>query len=128
MIREFTCIICPNGCEISATIENGEVLKTSGSSCKKGVEYVVQEIKAPKRTISSSIKVIGGDLPLVSVRLTDYIPKEKIFEVMDEIKKIEVEAPTHIGQIVIENVLGLGSDVVITKNISEQSKTVSITG
>jgi len=120
MTREFTCIICPNGCEISATIENNIVVKTEGSLCKKGEEYVVQEITAPKRTISSSIKVRGGELPLVSVRLSDFIPKEKIFEVMDEIKKVEVEAPTHIGQIVIENVLGLGSNVVITKNICKR--------
>jgi len=120
MTREFTCIICPNGCEITVTIENNVVIKTEGSLCKKGEEYVVQDITAPKRTLSSSIKVIGGDLPLVSVRLSDFIPKEKIFEVIDVIKKIEIEAPTHIGQIVIENILGLGSNVVITKNICKR--------
>lgn len=117
MLKEFTCIICPNGCDITAEIENGTLSKTEGELCKRGKEYVLQEITAPKRNIASLIKVNGGELPLASVRLTNPIPKEKIFDVMNEIKKVQVDAPTHIGQIAIENVLGLNSNVIITKNI-----------
>lgn len=119
MIKDFTCIICPNGCDLKATVVDGAVEKTEGALCKRGHEYVVQEITAPKRNIASSVKVNGGELPLASVRLSSPIPKEKIFDVMNEIKKVEVSAPTHIGQIVIENVLGLNSNVIITKNISK---------
>ncbi len=40
-----------------------------------------------------------------------------MFEVMREIDKLTIEAPTVIGQIVKENILGLGSNIIITKNI-----------
>ena len=47
MLREFTCIICPNGCEIRAEIgekENGavEILSIEGDACKKCSAYVEQ--------------------------------------------------------------------------------------
>lgn len=118
MLREITCIVCPNGCDL--TVEYNEDLteiKVSGNICKRGEEYARQELTAPKRTIASSVKVEGGALPLVSVRINNPIPKDKIFDVMQEISKIKVQAPTHIGDVVIENVLGLGSDVIITKNV-----------
>lgn len=120
MLREFTCIVCPNGCEIQAEIEDGKVKSISGATCKRGEEYVNQELTAPKRTIASSVSVINGVLPLASVRTTKAIPKEKIFEAMAEIKKITVKAPVMTGQIVIKGILGTDSDVIITKDIPKK--------
>ena len=88
-----------------------------GAMCKRGDAYVNQEVVDPKRNIATSVKVIGGDIPLVSVRITDVIPKKEIFNVMDEIKKIEAVAPVKIGQILIEDVLNLGVDVIATKDV-----------
>jgi CxxC motif-containing protein len=118
MNREFICILCPNGCEISVSVNNGNIENLEGALCDRGQEYVRQELFAPQRNIASSVKVEGGNLPLVSVRLTEAIPKEKIFEVMDQIKKVKVEAPVAIGQVIIPNVLGLGRDVIATKHVS----------
>lgn len=117
MIRKFTCIICPNGCEISVSVENGKLQKWEGASCPRGVEYVTQEIEEPKRNIATSVRVENGELPLVSVRLSEPIPKEKIFDVMDEIKKLRLTAPVFSGQILIPDVLSLKSDVIATKTI-----------
>jgi len=117
MLKEYTCIICPNGCEISAEIESGEILSLSGAKCKRGQAYVEQELKAPQRGLATSMLILGGTLPLASVRLSSPIPKERIFDVMDAIKEIHLEAPVLIGQVVIENVLGLQSNVIVTKNI-----------
>ena len=36
---------------------------------------------------------------------------------MEEINKLGVEAPTHIGDAVAKNILGLGVDILITKEI-----------
>lgn len=118
MLKEYTCIICPNGCEISAQIENGEIVSMKGALCKKGEAYVRQELTAPMRNIASSVLVQNGELPLVSVRLTAPIPKERIFDAMSEIKKIRLEAPVKAGQVVIHNLLGLDSDVIATKNVA----------
>lgn len=115
---KFTCIICPNGCEIEAEVsENNQISNIIGHMCKRGEQYVKQEILDPKRNIATSIVVINGELPLVSVRLSQAIPKKRIFDVIAEINKQKVHAPTKIGQVVIKNVLDLGADVIITKQV-----------
>lgn len=118
MLKKYTCIICPTGCEITADIEGDEVLSLEGSICKRGDEYVLQEITNPVRNIASSVIVEDGKIPLVSVRLSESIPKNKIFDVMEEIKAIRLKAPVKVGQVAVENVLDLGSDVIVTKNVA----------
>ena len=75
MKRTFTCIVCPNGCEIDAEYEGANVLSVTGNLCPKGRAYVTQELTDPRRTIATSVRVTGGTMPLASVRLTKAIPK-----------------------------------------------------
>ncbi|HIQ73439.1 MAG TPA: DUF1667 domain-containing protein [Candidatus Cottocaccamicrobium excrementipullorum] len=119
MLREFTCIMCPQGCDIQVEVKEGKVVSISGNKCPRGKEYVTQEVVNPMRNIATSVLVEGGELPLASVRLTRPIPKDRIFDVMNEIKKVSLPAPVKEGQIVIPNVLGLGSDVMITKTVDK---------
>lgn len=115
----FTCIVCPNGCELEAEYEGAQVRSVTGNLCPKGEAYATQELVSPRRTIASSVRVLGGTLPLVSVRLTSPIPKARIFDVMRLINGQTLTAPVHIGDVVIKNVLGLDSDVIATKNIEK---------
>lgn len=117
MRKIFTCIICPNGCEIEVELNNDKIRKIEGATCKKGKEYVNQELTNPQRNIATSVKVIDGDLDIVSVRLNNSIPKDKIFDVMNEVKTLEVKAPVKIGDIIKHNILSLNVDVIATKNI-----------
>lgn len=117
MIKNYTCIICPLGCEIKAIIEESKIVKIDGHTCLKGKDYVEQENMNPQRSIATSIYVEGGDLPLVSVRLTKPIPKNRIFDVMNELKKVKLTAPVNINQVVIKNVLNLNTDVITTKKV-----------
>jgi len=119
LLKEYTCIICPNSCDLEVTLENNKIISIEGAMCPKGKTYMENELVNPMRTIATSIKIENGELPLVSVRLDKEIPKGKIFPVMEEIKKIRLKAPVKVGQIVIENILNLGSNVIITKNINE---------
>ena len=121
MKRLFTCIVCPNGCEIEAEYEGSNVLSVSGNLCPKGKTYVTQELTDPRRTIASSIRVLGGELPLASVRLTNAIPKAMIFDAMREIEKISVQAPVRIGDVVISHLLGQDCNVIVTKNVNAVS-------
>ena len=95
MKKQFTCIVCPNGCEIEAEVENGQVISVTGHTCPRGEQYVRQELTAPRRTIA----------------------KDMIFPVMDEIRKVVLTAPVKAGTIVLHNVCGLDSDVMVTKNV-----------
>ena len=119
MKRTFTCIVCPNGCEIETEYEGTQVFSVTGNLCPKGKTYVTQELVDPRRTIATSVRVLNGTMPLTSVRLTNAVPKDRIFDVMDEINRQTLTAPVRIGDVVIANVLGLGSDVIVTKNIDK---------
>ncbi len=119
MKRTFTCIVCPNGCEIDAEYEGTNVLSVTGNLCPKGKTYVTQELVDPRRTIATSVRVTGGALPLASVRLTAAVPKARIFDVMREINRKTLDAPVSIGDVVISDILGLGSDVIVTKNVEK---------
>ena len=115
--RDFTCIVCPNGCSINVEYSGREVLSVRGNKCRRGEEYVRQEIVHPMRTVTTTIPVINGELPLCSVRLTKPVPKSEIFRVVDEIHKYRLTAPTFVGDIVIRNVCGYDSDVIVTKAV-----------
>ena len=112
-MKEFTCIICPRGCRLSVD----DNMNVSGNTCPRGKQYAISELTNPVRTITSSVRVNNRDDLLVSVKTSGPIPKGKIFEVMDEINKLSVPAPTRIGDVVASNILGLGVDILITKNI-----------
>lgn len=115
--KTFTCIVCPNGCTIDAEYEGSRIVRIEGQQCRRGEEYVRQELTDPRRTIASSVPISGASLPLCSVRLSAAIPKKDIFRVMEEINKIHLRAPVTIGQVVIHGVCGLDCDVVVTKNL-----------
>lgn len=117
MIRELTCIGCPMGCALQVDIENGEVIKISGNTCKKGEEYGKKECTNPTRIITSSVRVNGGEVQVVSVKTDSDIPKDKIKECIIALKNIEVNAPINIGDIVVKNVLGTGANIVCTRNV-----------
>jgi len=116
MIKNFTCIVCPNGCNL--TIEaNGFDIKVSGNTCKKGEEFARSELANPERTISSTVRTSFKDYPVLPVRVSSPIPKDKIFDVMKEINKVCVDKRLKIGDIVIENVLGLNVNVIAISNM-----------
>ena len=131
MRKTITCIICPNGCLLSADVSvpgtDASVTGTgcprvidspvTGAGCPHGEAYFIQEITDPRRTLTSSVLVTDGELPLCSVRLTEPIPIARIPDVMKEIRKMKVEAPLESGTVLIRDVLGLGSDVIATKTI-----------
>ena len=117
--RELTCIGCPMGCQITVTLQNGVVTGVSGNTCNIGDTYAREEVLSPKRTVTSIIKVHGGELPVVSVKTKEAIPKEKISAVMEEIRMVSVDAPVTIGQVLIGNVTGTNVAVVATKEIKK---------
>lgn len=119
MNKTFTCILCPNGCEVEALFEGTRILSVAGNKCPKGADYVEQEITNPVRNIATSVLVEGGDMPLCSVRLSGPIPKGKIMDVMGEIRKVSAKAPVVMGTVMIPDVLGLGVDVIATRNVGK---------
>lgn len=118
--REITCIVCPQGCKIMVKTDGTHVELVSGNKCERGREYAELEAVNPKRMLTSSVLVIGGEWPLVSVRTVQPIPKNRIFDVLKEIKDTVVEAPVKCGEILLRDVGGTGVDIIATKTVNEK--------
>ena len=112
-MNKLICIVCPRGCHL----EVDDDLNVKGNYCPRGIIYAKNELTAPKRKVTSTVEVIGGSIKRVSVITDSDIPKDKIFDVMKEIKKIKVNAPLKINSIIIENVLNLGVNVITTREV-----------
>ncbi|MDD7457420.1 MAG: DUF1667 domain-containing protein [Clostridia bacterium] len=113
MIKNITCINCPMGCPLTVEI-NGDDIKVSGNTCKRGDVYGKQEVTSPKRVVTSLVRIKDG--AVVSCKTNAAIDKAMIFKVLDELRKVEVTLPVKIGDVIIENVLGTGADIVATCN------------
>jgi len=120
-MNTITCIGCPMGCQLE--IENAGPIKISGHQCKIGVEYGKEETVNPTRNIATSVKVDGGDIPMLSVKTSRPIPKSKIFDCVRAVQAIRMQAPINIGDVVLSNVANTGVDFVATRNILTLSKT-----
>ena len=112
--RTLICIGCPNGCLVTVDKNPDGSLSITGNTCKKGEEYARNEVTAPKRTVTSIVRVSGGKNPVVSVKTKEEIPKEKIAACMEEINRTALKAPVSLGQIVIADVAGTGVDIAAT--------------
>lgn len=121
-MQELTCIVCPKGCalHLQALPEGGYAV--SGNGCKRGTAFALEEMTAPMRTVSSTVSTSFAGVPVLPVRVSAPIPKDKIFPVMAEINKVKLRAPIGRGEIVIPNVLGLGADVIATSDMLQQFK------
>jgi CxxC motif-containing protein len=115
--RELTCISCPIGCHLQVDMEDGKVVKVTGNTCKRGQVYGEKECTNPTRIVTSSVRVIGGKLDVVSIKTARDIPKGKIFDCVEALKGLEVNAPVKIGDIILENAAGTGVNIIATKNI-----------
>ena len=111
--------MCPLGCEVTVkSDESGQITEILGNSCKKGETYARDEFTEPMRGLTSTVAVEGARFARLPVRTSDLIPKDRIFDCMKEIQKIRVKAPVKLGDKMIENILGLGVDIVATRDLS----------
>lgn len=117
MKKEMICIRCPVGCSLSVECIERKIENINGNRCRVGLEYAEKEIFNPERTLTTTVRVRNGHLPLVSVRTSKPIPKNGIFDAMTLLAKVEIEAPIRIGEKIIQNLFNRNVSVIATKNI-----------
>lgn len=120
MQSNITCIVCPMGCRMTIT-KIDDRFNVEGNTCKRGEKYGIQEVTAPKRMLTSTVKIEGSVLHMLPVKTSDSIPKEMVFDLMDILNKVRVNAPIKVGDIIIEDVLGTGVNIVATRSIQKIS-------
>ncbi|MCJ7713761.1 DUF1667 domain-containing protein [Candidatus Bathyarchaeota archaeon] len=122
MKKEIICIVCPMGCHLNIEYTRKTVQSISGNRCKLGLEYAEKESFNPERTLTTTVKVTNGHLPLVSVRTSKPISKKLIFKAMALLSNVEVEAPVLIGDKIVENLFDTNANIIATKNIFFKKK------
>jgi CxxC motif-containing protein len=116
--QPIQCIGCPVGCGGDVIVENGEVVEMHGFNCDVGQAYAAEEVIAPKRMVTTTVRLKGGALALLPVVSAKPIPKGRIFDCVNALRKIEVVAPVKAGDVVLADVLGVGVDMVAARSVA----------
>lgn len=118
-LRQIICITCPIGCRISVEIVNGEYI-FSGNKCEKGEKFARTELTSPVRSLTTTVRTAFPDMPVLPVRTSGEVPKEKITEIMRELSGIIIEERIGIGETVAANIMGTGCDIIATGNMLKE--------
>ena len=113
----LTCIICPMGCSMEVDIETGvdggkKVLAVRDNGCRRGADYAAKELLNPTRTLTTTIAVEGGALPVVPVKTAGEVPKNMLLQCMEVVRRASCKAPVKRGDVLIYDLLGTGVNVV----------------
>lgn len=114
MTRELICIVCPKGCPMKVELEGKEVVSVEGFTCPRGKKYAIDECTHPMRTVTTTARTDRGGV--IAVKTDKTIPKEKMFDLMQEINRAVVKLPARIGDVVLRDVVGTDACVVVTAN------------
>ena len=115
---EIICIGCPVGCDLTVN-QQGEGIAVKGHKCEKGIQYGKEELLNPTRNIATSVRVVGGDIPMLSVKTSRPIPKSAIMDTVKAIHQVTPQAPVKIGEVILADAAGTGVDIVATRHIEK---------
>lgn len=97
--------------------EENRILSVTGNNCNRGDTYARRELLSPMRILTTTVAIEGALHRRLPVILTAEIPKNSQQEVMKELSSIYVQAPIAYGQILKENICGLGVDVKASRSM-----------
>jgi len=118
-IRELVCISCPVGCMLTISMDKEDV-QVMGHQCKLGVRYAEKEVTNPSRMLTTSIKILNGkeaSYMMLPVKTSAEVPKDRLLDCLKVIKSLKLTSPVDFGEIVVENILDLGVDVIATRQL-----------
>lgn len=120
---QFNCTTCPSECHLTVEVERDadgavvEVRSVTGNNCPRGDTFAHQELTCPMRVLTATVAVSGGDGALLPVRTTEAIPLALHTQAMDLIRGLVVEAPVRMGDVVLEDLLNTGIDLIASMDI-----------
>ncbi len=115
----YTCIVCPLSCKGTLVVSE-EGYETEGFICKRGIKYAINEYTNPKRMLTTTVKIIDGLYPNLPVVSNQEIDKSMMFKCLEFLHKVEVIAPVSAGDIIAENILDTGVNVIAGRNMKKK--------
>ena len=118
MQKKIICIVCPRGCHITAEkTDNGILVK--GNACKRGHDFTVLEITAPRRSLTTTVRTIFPQFPVLPVRTDTELPKELLSDAMRIIDNILVDEKVRMHDIIIKDILGTGCNIIASSDLPD---------
>lgn len=115
--EQFTCIGCPIGCTLDVTMYDLENIIVEGNLCAIGDRYGKKEIVSPVRMVTTTVMVKDGVDPLVPVKTDKEINKALMVDLAKALAGYEVVAPVHVGDVLFENILDSGVNMIATSEV-----------
>ncbi len=116
-VTKMICITCPMGCSLEVTHEGETVVNIDGATCKRAETYVKEELTDPRRMVATTVRVKGGIHPLVPVRTAAPVPKGRIFDLLQALREVELEAPVKVDEVVLDNVVDTDVAVLASRDL-----------
>lgn len=116
--EKIICITCPKGCTLDVNF-NGETVLDIKGGCKRGHDYVISELNDPRRMVASTVQIHDSNHPLLPVFTSKPFPKPQIHKLLIELRKVHINAPIKMGDVIISNVLDTGIDILASRDMQK---------
>ena len=122
---QFNCTTCPSECLLTVEVERdtdgnvAEVRSVAGNSCPRGDKFAHQELTCPMRVLTTTVAVSSGDESLLPVRTAEAIPLKLHAQAMNLIRGLVVNAPIHMGDVILPNLLNTNINLVASMDIDQ---------
>jgi CxxC motif-containing protein len=118
--KHFVCVVCPIGCEIDVVHDGSKIISMEGNKCEKSEEFVSQELIEPMRILTTTVRIQGSSWPVIPVRTDKAVPKRLFPRIMKQLRRIKLQAPVNMLDVVVRDVLRTGADVVATRTMPHE--------
>jgi CxxC motif-containing protein len=118
--RHFVCVVCPVGCEIDVVHDGSEIISMEGNRCEKSVEFVSQELIEPMRVLTTTVRIQGSKWPVIPVRTDKAVPKRLFPRIMKRLRRIKLQAPVNMLDVVVKDVLRTGAHIIATRTMQRE--------
>ena len=117
--RILTCVVCPAGCKVTVTLDDdGKITGIQGHTCPRGKIYAENEVTHPVRTLTSTVYIeTEAGKRMLPVKTDAPIPKETLFDAMNLVRRYTAKAPVKTGDVLIENFIEEGTNLVACKDV-----------
>lgn len=115
--RILTCIVCPRSCRLTVAAEGAQI---TGYGCKRGLKYAEQEMREPRRMLTTTVTVRDGILPRLPVVSSTDIPRRLFPACLAELARVVVEAPVAYGQVIAKDIAGTGVDIIAARELGKK--------
>ena len=119
-MKEMVCISCPIGCRLKAYFEGDppseDTFRVEGNRCSRGRDYAYQEMTAPSRMVTTTVRTRSPEVPRLPVKTLGPFPKEQIPALLALLNGIDLDHSLKRGDVLLKNPLDQEIDVVTTRS------------